>query len=198
MKEFIRQFCHLANISGTVLVLLFVISCEGPEGPAGATGQQGQQGTAGPVGPSGPAGNPGAPGISNVFSSPWVSNTWTKFANNTAHDSIPATNITLTTLKEDLIMVYFRGSQTLSPSRMPVTFFNPNTSEITFRIESLAINGFVYVFHTTPISTSTVADAFPNSQTRYIIIKGGKSSRIHLPVDVDDYAAVCRYLGIEP
>ncbi|EMS30924.1 hypothetical protein C943_02801 [Mariniradius saccharolyticus AK6] len=40
--------------------------------------------------------------------------------------------------------------------------------------------------------------AFPNSQMRYIVIKGGKSSRIHLPVDLEDYEAVCKYLGIEP
>lgn len=200
MKDLNKQFRHIIYISGAFFLLLFA-SCEGPEGPRGATGPQGpqgQQGAAGQAGPAGPAGNPGDPGISNVFTSPWVTNTWTKFANNSTFDSIPASNITATTINEDLIMVYLRTSQTANPNRLPSTFFNPTTNEITFRLDYQVIVGYISTFHTIPISTATVADAFPNSQMRYMIIRGGYSSRLDYDVDFDDYQAVCEYFGINP
>lgn len=198
MKDINKHFGHIIYISRAFIFLLLLSSCEGPEGPQGATGPQGPQGVAGQEGPAGPAGNPGAPGISNVFASPWVTNTWTKFANNSTFDSIPAPNITATTINEDLVIVYLRTSATGNPNRLPSTFFNPITNEITFRLDYQVIVGYISAFHTIPISTSTVADAFPNSQMRYMIIKGGQSSRINLAVDMEDYNAVCEYLGIEP
>jgi hypothetical protein len=201
MKEFIKQFWHFAYVTGILMALMLNLSCEGPEGPKGAAGvqgPQGPQGIAGQSGPAGPAGNPGAPGVSNVFTSPWVTNTWTKFSDNTTHDTIPGPNIIATTISEDLIMVYFRTSQTANPNRMPSTFFNPITNEITFRLDYLVRVGQIYAFHTIPINTSTIADAFPNSQMRYMIIKGGNTGRIDFNIDFENYEEVCAYFGIEP
>lgn len=193
-----KQFWYFTYISGILMALMLNISCEGPEGPKGAAGPQGPQGPQGIAGPAGPSGNPGEPGVSNVFASPWVTNTWTKFSNNSTHDTIPAPNITETTISEDLIVVYFRTSEGANPNRMPSTFVSSVTFEITFRLDYLVSVGQIYAFHTIPINTTSVKDAFPNSQMRYMIIKGGNSARLNYELDFDDYEAVCEYFGINP
>ena len=198
MKDHIKKLRQYLQTSGVLIFLFLIVSCAGPEGPRGAAGPAGPQGTAGQTGPAGAAGDPGAPGISNVFASAWVTNTWTEFSNKTTHDTIPAPNITETTINEDLVMVFFRTSQTGIVNRLPSTLFNPNTNEISFRIDYLVIVGNIYAFHGIPINTLSILSPFPNSQMRYIVIKGGKSSRVNIPVDLEDYEAVCEYLGIEP
>ncbi|SMD44485.1 hypothetical protein SAMN00777080_3107 [Aquiflexum balticum DSM 16537] len=199
MKNVNPYIKALKGFFGLVFLTAILLSCEGPEGPKGANGPAGPQGAQGPAGPTGPAGNVGEAGVANARAFPWTKNTWTKFANNSTHDSIADPNITATTLQEDLIMVYFKTTETATTiSRLPTTFINPITFEITFRVEYLAIQGYIYVFHTVPISTSTLADAFPNSMVRHIIIKGGNSARVNYELDFDDYEAVCDYFGIEP
>lgn len=200
MKEFIKQLLQTIYIPGILLAVLFITSCEGPEGPKGATGPQGPQGAAGPAGPAGPAGNPGAPGLANVFASEWITNTWTNFPDRRSQTTVPAADITETAIREDLVMVYWRTSSTATVSfPLPHDFINGTTRFFSVRLEFFLQPGSITLFTGVPLSTvNAIGQAFPNSQTRYIIVKGGKSSRIHIPVDLEDYEAVCKYLGIEP
>jgi hypothetical protein len=200
MKDFIKQLLQTIYIPGILLAVLFIASCEGPEGPKGATGPQGPQGAAGQAGPAGPAGNPGAPGLANVFASAWITNTWTNLPDRRSVTTVTAANITETTILEDLVLVYWRTDQnSTAVVPLPHDFVNATTRFFSARLEFLLEPGSMTLFTGLPVSnTSALGLSFPNSQTRYVIIKGGKSSRIHLPVDLDDYEAVCKYLGIEP
>jgi hypothetical protein len=196
MKTIIQYIKVLKGFIGLAFLTVILLSCEGPEGPKGASGPVGLQGPQGPAGPTGPAGNVGVAGVGNVTAFPWSKNTWTKFSNNTTHDSIADPNITATTIREDLVMVYFKTSETSRVFRLPTTFYNPNTLEISFRVDYIIIPGYIYAFHTTPIGTGTLADAFPNSMMRHIIIRGGNTARMDDDLDFDDYEAVCEYFAI--
>jgi hypothetical protein len=184
------------------LFVLFLLSCEGPEGPKGSTGPvglPGAQGQAGTAGPTGPVGNEGIAGLANVVTYPWTVNTWTKFPDNTTHDTIPVSGITANSAGQDLILTYWKASEAaISTTRLPTTLVNPTTGQISFKLDYLIIPGGIYAFHAVPISTSTVADGFPNSLMRCIIIRGGNNGRMDFNIDFDNYEEVCMYFGIEP
>jgi hypothetical protein len=200
MKDFIKQFRQLIYISSAFVIMLFVSSCEGPEGPIGAAGPQGPQGIAGQTGPTGPAGNPGAPGVANVFASSWINIIWTNNPDRTSESTIAAPNITATTVQEDMVLVYWRtSSAATNATPLPNNFISSQTFFFTVRLEFSIQPGSVKLFTGVPIlNTNPLGAAFPNSQTRYIIVKGGNTGRMDFNIDFENYEEVCAYFGIEP
>jgi hypothetical protein len=184
-------------------LLLMTFGCEGPEGPRGSTGPAGPQGAAGvqgAAGNKGPDGVQGVLGTDNVFFSNWITNTWTRAANNFVGDTLAVPQITDDIINKGVVVAYFRdNSSTTSTKVYPAQIYQAGTNIWMFTLESKATKERLILFHgPSRVAGSDATNIVPFSQVRYMVIPGvSRAGRTNLP-DFDDYEEVCAFFGVTP
>jgi hypothetical protein len=173
-----------------------LISCtkDGATGPAGANGATGPAGPAGSVGPQGVSGN------ANVVLYTYGSQTFTHTVN------YLMTNMPQSRIDSSIVLAYY------SPSTAPVPLWFQVPRPFSSNIQEFSINNYWFQSATVPTSvyTMVVATYNPDGSPHLVsktftkfrifvvapsaILPGGRQTKP--AIDLNDYDAVCEYLGV--
>lgn len=168
----------LVYVLFAVAFLFAACSKEGPQGPKGDKGATGPRGATGAKGDRGPK---GATGTANIIYSSWLSvDLKSGIYAGLYYAKISAPKITQSILDKGVMKVYVSSGNEVY--EIPNSFFD----------------GLYPVFSVGYLELFSPADwdTFSGYKFRYVLIPGGTTARKNMPVDYNDYHAVCKYYGI--
>lgn len=183
--------------TASVLLLFFLIGCEGDEGPQGPKGDTGANGEVGPMGAT------GATGTANVKFTDWLSVEPSSLLPTAKVGAFSNGIITSKDLDEGVVLVYGQASRdTNLKVLLPFTFHNrdvtPNyaiSTEIIFKSGGFEMHEN-YLTPGTPNAVWAATKTFFINKIRIVIIPGGVKARVK-GLDYSNYDAVKAHYGLE-
>ena len=214
MKKINYLFTALIPVTLLTILLLSGCSKTGPQGPIGTTGASGATGAAGPAGPQGPAGNADVQvDTFTVVNAQWAWNSQYAFQTSvssfteyfTRYYNASFSKITQSILNTGQVMVYFTPNTSNNTNQwapLPYQFTDGSGNfNYEFAFETNVGTVRLHFFFVQLVASATIPTLstyiLPAYKFKIVAISGTISTGLkNAHVDVNDYNAVSRYLGI--